>query len=293
MAQIDLNKYICTPAAIFDLQGCCWPSERSKGVPCRIKVGPRRSLTKYVIPEELGVTIWQEHDGQTTYLRGEPVQTSVDGDGVLTVDMVAFARAYFGKEHVQFCSSQDWKWHKSLSISDVFLTTGHGMAAHRSAWLDISVNHSDLFLLPGILNLCGHDVRHIYWETFCDDLSASSESMRPLVEALLSAPHTVSAKDVLRRLKQVKYLQDWGFNRLWIRTDRGCFGVGVGLDRYLSAELTQEGSVLSGYEPNRENSVLTDVDILLQLLCASDGEEIRAAADALLQKGLLVRRKRK
>ena len=293
MAQIDINKYAFTPAAVFDLQGRCWYSDRSKGVPCRIKVGPRRWLTEHVIPEELGVTIWQETERQTTYLRNEPVQTFVDENGILCVDMAAFAKEYFGKEHVHFCESEDWKWYKNQAYSDTFLTTDCGIAAHRSTWLDISVNHSDLYLMPGTLNLCGHDVRHIYWETFCDALGAPGEAMRPVVEEILSGAHAVDAKKVIRRLKQVEPLQDWGFNHLAIRTDRGEFRIGVSLDRYLSIDLKEEGHVASGYEPNRKNRVLENIDILLSLMQASNGDEICSKVEELCLKGLLTERKRK
>lgn len=293
MARMDMNQYICTPAAVFDLQGRCWLSSRDKGVPCRIKVGPRRWLNETVIPEELGVTIWQEKDGRTTYLQNEPVQTSVDKDGVLTVDMAAFAKEYFGKEHVSFCDSEHWKWYKNRAISDTFLTTDHGIATNSCTWLDISVNHSHLYLMPGTLNICGHDVRHIYWETFCDELSAPGESMRPITEEILNGHHTVTAKDAIKRLKQVKCLKDWGYNRLNIRTDRGSFGIGVGLDRYLSVELLGECQLVSGYEPNRKNTVLEDTDILLQLLQASGADEVRALTEALQQRGLLVKCKSK
>lgn len=292
MAYINLNNYMTTPAAIFDLQGRCWLSDRDKGVPCRIKVGPRRWLTEYVIPEELGVTIWQEKNGQTTYLRSEPVQTAVDKDSVLTVDMAAFAKEYFGKDHVHFCDSDHWKWYKNEAYSDTFLTNSYGIATHRSTWLDISVNHSHLYLMPGTLTLCGHDVRHIYWETFCEDLAASGEAMRPLVETILSGPHTVTAKAAIKRLKQVKPLKEWGFNRLHIRTDRGTFAIGVGLAKYLKATLNSEDQIDAGYAPNPKNTILQDTDILLQLL-AADEAAIHETADVLCQQGLLVQNRGK
>jgi len=287
---IDINTYAFTPAAVFDLNGACRSCNRSEGVPCRIKVGPRRWLEERVIPGELSVTLWQEKHGETIYLRSEPVQTFVDKNGVLSVDMAAFAQEYFGKEHVHFCSSEHWQWYKHRSGSDCFLTTDHGIATHRCTWLDISVNHSNLYLLPGTLNLCGHDVRHIYWETFCDDLANTGEAMRPLVEELLASPHNVSAEEFIRRLKGVKLLEEWGFNRLELRTDRGSFGIGVGLDRYLRVDLNEGGQVVSGYEPKRYTGVWESLDILLQLLQAPDSESVRAKAEALLRQKLLIKR---
>lgn len=291
MARIDINKYAFTPASVFDLNGRCWSHDRSNGVPCRIKVGPRRWLEEHVIPEELSVTIWQEKHGQSIYLQNEPVQTSVDKNGVLTVDMAAFAKEYFGKDHIHFCDSEHWKWYKKQPWSDTFLTADYGIAAHRSAWLDISVNHSNLFLLPGALNLCGHDVRHIYWETFCDELGAPGEEIRPLVTEILSSPHTVSAEDFKKRIKQLKSLKEYGFNRLEIRTDRGRFAIGVGLDRYLNIDLAQEGPVVTGYEPKQCSDVQEALDILLLMLQSSNADEIRAKSEDLHRNGLLVQRK--
>ena len=288
---IDINTYAYTPATVFDLHGACPSTNQRAGVPCRIKVGPRRWLKKRVIPENLSVTIWQERHGQTTYLQHEPVQTSVDKNGILTVDMAAFAQETFGKDHVHFCDSNHWNWHKNYGWSDTFLTTDYGIAAHSSAWLDISVHHSNLYLMPGTLNLCGHDVRHISWETFCDELAAPGESMRSLVTELLSGPHTASAEDVIKRLKQVKYLEDWGFNRLTIRTDRGRFSMSVGLNRSLSVELKEGSPMMSVYEPSQTNNICENLNLLLQMLQAADGEEIRSNAEALHRNGLLVKRK--
>lgn len=285
---IDINTYARTPAAVFDLNGECCYSNRNEGVPCRIKVGPRRWLEEYVIPEKLGVTIWLQENGQTTYLRNEPVQASVDKDGVLTVDMASFAKEYFGKEDVHFCDSEHWKWYKNRTWSDTFLTTGFGIAAHSSTWLDISIHHNTLRLLPGTLNLCGHDVRHIYWETFYDEMGAPSEAMRPLVKEILSGPHTASAKGFLKRMKQLKPLQECGFHTLTFSTDRGMFSLRTGLNRSLSIRLNGEDPMNLGYEPNIHNSTLQDIEILLQMLQASDADEIRAKAEEFHGQGLLV-----
>ena len=54
---IDINTYAYTPATVFDLHGACPSTNQRAGVPCRIKVGPRRWLKKQVIPEKLSVTI--------------------------------------------------------------------------------------------------------------------------------------------------------------------------------------------------------------------------------------------
>jgi len=290
---INLNSLISTPAAVFELHGECLTTNCHEGTLCRIRVGPRRWLTEYVFPERLGVTLWLENHGQITYLRQEPVQPSVDENGALTVDMAAFAQTYFGREHIHFCDSRDWKWNRHGAQSGTFLSTDRGLAACRSAWLDISVHHSNLFLLPGTLRLCGHDVRQIYWETFCDDLSASGASVRPLTEALLGAAHTASPQEILRRLEQIELLREWGFNRLTIRTDRGRFSIGTGLDRFLSVDLNEGGQIVSRYEPNRKNSILQDTEILLQLLQASDKDELCTKAEDLFRQGLLIQRKRK
>ena len=290
MAYIDLNTYIFTPATIFDLQGGCRWIDADKGVPCRIKVGPHRWLTEQVNPEKLSVTLWQEQAGRITFLQNEPVQTFVDKQGVLTLDMVAFARDYFGKDHVSFCSSDTWQWHKHNTSSDTFLATAHGLAAHRESWLDISIHHSDLYLTPGTLALCGHDVYRVYWDTFCDTLGAPGKSMRPLIENLLSAPHSLSAEDFMQQLNAVSELDDEGFNHLAIRTHRGEFRMGVSLDRYLQVHLNG-AQPLEGYAPNPKNSIREDLHILLQMMQAADFHEAQAKAEALLAQGLLMRRK--
>ena len=293
MAQMSLNTYIHTPARIFHLNGRCWSCEQGKGVPCRIKVGPRRWLTENVIPEELSVTIWQEQGDGITYLPNEPVQTSVDPNGILTLDMVTFAREYFGKDNVSFCSSDTWKWNKHGASSNIFLMTDRGFAASSASWLDISIYHSDLFVAPGTLKLCGQDVRHIYWETFCEDLTASGEAIRPMVEAIFSGTHSISAENLRRCLEKLEAMQNGGFNHMVICTERGRFDLHNGLDQYLCVELKDEGDVLKNYAPYRMNGAMKDIEILLQMLEASDGEAIQRKAKDFLNEGLLIKRTRR
>lgn len=290
MVRINLNQYIYTPAAIFDLQGCCYYSDRKSGIPCRIKVGPRRWLEEVVCPEKLAVTLWQERDGVITYLPSEPVQPTPDRDGVLMLDMVAFAYAYFGKEQVSFCDSQSWKWYKYDARSDVFLATPYGIASSYSVWLDIDITHSTLRFRPGTLKLCGHDVRSIYWSTFCDEVGASGALMHPLIEATLSGSHTVSAEAFMGYVSSSKLLLQEGFNRLMICTDQGRFDLSVGLGKALNIFGEDGIQILAGYEPAPENSIEDHLSLLLQLMQAATADEICATAENLLRQGLVVQK---
>ena len=119
-------------------------------------------------------------------------------------------------------------------------------------------------------------------------------SNRPLLRLLAQAGAVVTARDKKTEEQLgdiVPQLKEWGYNRLEIRTDRGRFGIGVGLDRYLSVDLVEDGQVVSGYEPNRDNSILEDTSILLELLQASGEDGVRAKMDVLREQGLLTPRK--
>ena len=288
MASMNMHDYIVTPAAVFDLNCRRKYSDPKAGTPCRIKVGPRRWLEEDVHPEELSVTIWLERDGHITYLPNEPVQTSVDKNGVLTVDMASFAQEYFGKDNVSFCDSEHWQWYKYRPSSDTFLTTDYGAAVAHTFWLDGCSVFSYVYLMPGTLNLCGQDIRQISWQTHLSAQGADGESMRPLIEAALSGPHTISRKDLIKRLKALESLQCLTFGYLRIRTDSGEFHMGD----HLNVQLNGVDLITDAYAPNRNNRDTENVDILLQMLEASSADKIRAAVDANVGQGRLVRERR-
>lgn len=287
MASMNMHDYMTTPAAVFDLNGRREYSDSKAGTPCRIKVGPRRWLEEYVHPEELNVTIWQERDGHITYLPDEPVRMSVDKNGVLTVDMASFAQEYFGKNNVSFCDSESWQWYKYRPSSDTFLTTDYGVAVAHTFWLDCCSVISNLYLMPGTLHLCGQDVRQINWQTHLSSQGADGESMRPLIEAALSGPHTISRKDLVKRLKALDHLQCLTFGHLYIRTEQGEFTMG----NDLHVRLNGAGLVTDAYAPSPNNRDTENVDILLQTLEASSADKLRAAVDANVRQGRLVRKR--
>lgn len=288
MASINMHDYIVTPAAVFDLNGRRTYSDPKAGTPCRIKVGPRRWLENDVHPEELSVTIWLERDGHITYLPNEPIQTSVDKNGILTVDMATFAQEYFGNENVSFCDSEHWQRYKYQPSADTFLTTDYGAAVARTFWLDGCSVFSDVYLMPGTLNLCGQDVRQISWETHFSSQGADGESMRPLIETALSGPHAISREDLIKCLKALEYLQCLTFRYLCIRTDSGKFH----MSHNLNVQLNSVDLITDAYAPNRNNRDTENVDILLQMLEASSAGKIRAAVDANVRQGRLVRERR-
>ena len=285
MGSIDIKKYIDCPAAVFDLQGRCWPSETG-GVPCRIHVGPRRFLNVTVHPEELKLTLWHSEGGQLTYLPGEPVETTVDQDGTLLVDAVELVKQHFGKPE-GYCAPDQWRWNKYRPWSDIFLTTPYGLASSYSVWLDIDWTHSTLRFVPGTLTLCGHDVRSIHWSTFQDECGAHSATMRPLVEQLLSGPRTLTAEDLMKPLRSIR---DPHLNALTIITDRGEYVLDSSLNPYIAVRLA-DGTGVGGYQFKGYTSALTQVDIALQLMQADSAEDIRATLERLKQSGLVKRRK--
>jgi len=286
MGTIDINKYIGTPATVFELHGRAYTfSNKNAGVPCRIKVGPRRFLQERVHPEELKLVLWQTVEGQVDYRPHEPVDVTTEEDGTLFIDAVALARKYFGKG-IFYCSSDRWKWNKGRCYSDTFLTTDFGLAQSHSTWLDINVTHSTLRFVPGTLTLCGHDVRRIYWETFCDELGAHSEAVRPVVETLLSAPHTLSAEDVQLAPKLLALLQEEGFNDLTISTDRGVYSLSSSLSPALTITLKDEEPI-GGYQPTYDLHPLDRLNLLLELMQADSPDEIRANLEEKRQQGLL------
>ena len=285
MGFIDIRKYIDCPAAVFDLQGRVYRDE--EGVPCRIKVGPRRFLNTRVCPEELKVVLWSRKDGAVTYLHGLEVPVERKEDGSLELDATALVKKHFGKRF-SYCDKDQWRWNKKRVWSDTFLATDLGVAATRTVWLDIDWTHSNLFFAPGVLKLCGHEVSSIYWATFSGTCGAAERDVRPLVEKLLSAPHALEGEDVKKRLEEIPEL--W-FNRLSIRTDRGNYSVDTSMGEELSVELA-DGTGIGGYRVRRACSCLDQVEILLRLMKADGEAQIKAALETLREQGLVTRTKR-
>ena len=289
MGNICLNRFIYTPAAVFDLAGRCYTHEQSEGTPCRIKVGPRRFLNTYVRREELRLILLQGSNGTTTYLPNESVDVTEDEHGTLFIDAVDLAKKYFGK-NIHFCDADDWKRFKNQAYSNVFLVGDHGVAQHYSAWLDINVSHSTLLFAPGTLTLEGHDVRSISWHTFCEELSAAYEPLRSMVTELLSKPHSLSAEDFLRPLKDVALLNEEGFNELRICTDRGVYDMDTNVASAISVHLNGENVVPTHYRTKYRTAPIQCIDILLRLRQASSDEEVCTKLQDYHQLGLICRK---
>lgn len=289
MASINLRTYICCPASIFELHGLHWSSEKDKGVPCRVKVGPRRFLEQRADLENLELVLWMDKDGQVTYLPHQPADVTTDEDGVVLIDAVALARRYFGKD-ISFCGKETWRAYKAHPYTGTIHYTEYGLATSHTTWLDISWNHSGVDLLPGTLKLCGHDVLNISWSSFGDACASHSEAIRPLVEEILREPHAISAETFRQALETAGVIEEYGINRLQIRTDRGDYVIDSSISEYIAVSLKDDPETVDGYGPSRRCSPLKQVDIMLELLQASTAGEVRAVLEANRKRGLLRRR---
>lgn len=293
MATIDLMKYIYCPAAAFELHGIAYTHNNpNEGVACRIKVGPRRFLDKRVYSQQLKLLLWRDMDGQADYRPNEPVDVTIEEDGTLFIDAVALAKKYFGKDNISFCSKDDWHMRKSRSsVSNTVMHTDYGMASSRSTWMDINWNHSGLHLIPGTLQLCGHDVRSILWSSFSDACAVHSEALFPLAEAVLDEPHTIAAGEFLQALEKAEVIDEFGINRLQICTDHGDYVIDSSLTEYITVSLKGTSAEIGGYRLARRCRPLQQVDIMLQLLQAASAEEVREVLDKNHKLGLLSKHK--
>ena len=70
MERISLTPFLISKAKIFDLHG---HTKGPRGVPCRVKVGPRRILDTSVDPDRFTMAFWCAGKEQVTYLRGQPI----------------------------------------------------------------------------------------------------------------------------------------------------------------------------------------------------------------------------
>ena len=95
MERISLTPFLMSKAKIFDLHG---HTKGPRGVPCRIKVGPRRTLDTRVDPDRFTMDFWCAGKEQVIYLRGQPIPQERDEDGVLffmpTVGSMRTAKAW-------------------------------------------------------------------------------------------------------------------------------------------------------------------------------------------------------
>lgn len=278
MSFIDIGNYIYCPAHIINLQGQVWKDD--DGVPCRIRVGPRRFLDTRVLPEELKLILWYRKNGKVHYLSNLEVPVQVKEDGSLALDAVALVKSHFGEDFT-YCSKDQWCRNKRRFWSDVFLVTDLGIADSHTTWLDIGWTHSTLYFAPGALKLCGHEVHSIYWATFSGTSGATNKEVRPLVEKLLNAPHTLEAEDIREALTKIP---DFWFNRLSVSTDRGTYTLDTSLHDGISVKLTDDDSKIEQDKVCRNCSCPEQVDLLLRMMNADGAKKIREVLEKYAQK---------
>ena len=283
MSSIDITQYIHCPNALCELQGLTF--SQTEGVPCRVKVGPHRVLSVHVRPEELKFTFWQNNDGQTVYLPGEPVVPTTDKNGVLFVDAVALVQKYFGPI-CGYCSSDGWQIRKKHPCSPTFLTTPLGMVGSYSVWLDINHTRSRLNFLPGTLTIGDQDIREIYWSSFGSECGADSESVRPLVEQALSTPHKLTSDEFLSLLNNIEAIPREGLTTLEITTNRGTYTLNMFLNDRLSVTLGQR-ITFSDCKLFRKGCLADRIGMVLKLMEADCAEAILALMDSFEEQGLI------
>ena len=275
MERISLTPFLMSKAKIFDLHG---HTNGPRGVPCRVKVGPRRILDTRVDPDRFTLDFWCAGKEQVTYLRGQPIPQERDQDGVLFFDAEAFLQKYLGGDYC-LCNNDNFRRKKEHLGSDTFLTTEYGAASSLISWTDFPMVYSYLYFAPGALTLCGRNVRSISWETFNENYAASGDAVRSLVEKLLSGPHDLTLGSFLKPLRRVR---DLTFNYLWIQTDQGSCTVTTTVGEPLSVTLKgkfSEECIAASTEP------LKVLKLGLMLLGAADRKAARRTLNRLYRQG--------
>lgn len=286
MGFLDLGKYMYCSTALLELEGLVYRKE--EGVPCRIRVGPRRFLNVHMRPEEIKLLLWRKENGTVTYHRALEVPVKKKEDGSLEIDAVALVKQYVGSD-IRFCDTERWRRVKNRGWSDTFLATDVGAATSRTVWLDIDSIHSSLFFAPGGLSLCGQEVTSIYWNTFYSHCSAHGEKLRPLVERALGTGHTLNGEELRECLERIP---DLWLNSLCIRTRQGSYEVSRSMQEGISVELA-DGTQISDYKPGKACQGVGMVETLLRLMREEDEAGVRAALEELAERKLVTPKKKK
>ena len=258
--------------SVFDLHGCA-DSGETGGVPCRVRVGPRRFLDITVFPRHFKCNVWARKDGKAVYLPGQEIPEQRDKHGTLFFDVLPYLRQRLGWECA--CTVDEYNWAQRRRLwSDTFLSTEYGVAAAYSSWQDITVYHSSLHLAPGALTVCGHDVQAISWDSFDRKSDARSEVLRPLVEKALTAPHCLDDSDIQRLLPGLEADGGLDFLGLCVTTDRGTFSMEYGYTgSTLSASLADGGKGACRTVSTKPSEVL---GLMLKLMQADSQETLDA-----------------
>lgn len=275
MSRLNVLKFISERPCFFDLKGITYSPQ---DVPFRIKIGGKRVLNIRANPNNLAMDFWGVHNDQPMYLYNHAVPVEYDTEGVLTFDASKFLDDY-GKGGC-LCTNETYRKMKERPIqSNTIMTTPYGAARTHYSGADLPLPYVDVFFAPGTLTICGQPIRSISWEALDMKHPTKGSYARTWLEELLSKPHTLEKRDVMRLLRRMEF---FCFNYFWILTDTGSYSFTTSWDEPNDIRLEHE---YYHYYPSSGDS-LDVMDLGLTLLKATTPAELEKSLARQYKKGL-------
>lgn len=223
MSRLNVLNFISARPCFFDLNGITYSPQ---GVPFRIKVGGKRVLNVRANPNHLSMDFWGVHNHQPAYFYNHAVPAEYDSEGVLTFDAGKFIANHCGGGCL--CSNDRYSKMKERPIqSDTIMTTPYGAACSCCSGADFPLPYVSIYFAPGALTICGQPIRSISWEALDMTHPVKGCYTHTWIETLLSKPHTLEKRDVMRLLRRMEF---FCFNYFWILTDTGSYSFSTSLE---------------------------------------------------------------
>ena len=272
---ISFNKFIYG-ITLFEL----YPTQESTvKVPCIFRVGPNRFIEALADPNHTCVR-YMYHDGkQRVFVSDEKVEFTTK-----------YCKPYFDaptflKERDiphSYCDKFHYKWNKKLSspfMPNSFLRGKYGVCFHTVNWVDMEVDHSDIYFMENALTLCGKKVDCISWRSLDDSDSAVSQPLRTIIQNLLEEPHQFSADDLYQALEQMEQVSAY---TIFIRTDSMTIRAERGLHREL---LIGRNGVQITYALPMDMTTRQMAALMISLLATENDSALQSILDEHLAKG--------
>jgi len=275
---ISFKKFIYG-MMIFEL----YPTEESTGVvPCIFRVGPNRFIEALADPEHMMVRYMYHNGDKRIFVSDEKA------DFTTKYCKPFFDAPSFLKERDiphTYCDKDHYRWNKKLSkplMPNSYLQGKHGVCFHSVSWLDIEIDHSDVYFLEDALTLFGKKVDCISWSSFDDADSATGKELRPLIQNLLNEPHQFDAEDLY---KAAEHCNSMHFHEFYIKTDFATFRAERGLCCELSIGMKNERL---DYALPKEITARQMIETLISLLEANSQNELLDQLNQFLGDGTIL-----
>ena len=272
---ISFRKFIYG-MTLFEL----YPTEESTvKVPCIFRVGPNRFIEALADPNHTCVR-YMYHDGkQRVFVTDEKVEFTTK-----YCKPYFDAPAFLKERNIphSYCDKFHYKWNKKLSsafMPNSFLRGKYGVCFHSINWMDMEIDHSDIYFMENALTLCGKQVDCISWRSVDTSDSATSQPLKALIQNLLEEPHQFSADEVYQAMEKLEQMNAYSVS---IHTGSMTLQAERGLHREL---IINRNGIRLKYALPMDMTTRQMVTLMISLLDTENETEMNHVLDEELDKG--------